>query len=130
MKKSHASRATDWRWSVPASAKSLLKFPSGRALRQLLVQPGTGSGRPMASSLDRYRPNEYLVSPCPQAGRTAAENPSLDEVRSAVARASEGLQLLRNQNPQDDRTNGLITSIESDIARALVLLDNAAGKPW
>jgi hypothetical protein len=84
----------------------------------------------MDSFLDRYISYEYLVSPRPEAGRTAAENTSLEEVRSAVARANEGLELLRNQNPQDDRTNGLITSVESDLARALALLDKAANKPW
>jgi hypothetical protein len=84
----------------------------------------------MDSFLDRYISYEYLVSPRPEAGRTAAENTSLEEVRSAVARASEGLQLLRNHHPQDDRTNGLITSVESDLARALALLDNAASRSW
>jgi len=83
----------------------------------------------MDSFLDRYISYEYLVSPCPQSGRAGSETVSLDEVRSAVVRAIEELQTVRNAQPEAGPNSSLL-AIEADLNRALALLDNAANQPW
>jgi uncharacterized protein (DUF1778 family) len=85
----------------------------------------------MDSRLDRYISNEYLVSPCPQAGRNAAvENGSLVDVRSALERAQQTLERLRNGSAHDENASLLLTALEKELSRATALLDGADASSW
>ena len=85
----------------------------------------------MDSRLDRYISNEYLVSPCPQHGRSAvAENGSLEEVRSALARAKQTLERLRSSGAHDENASLLLTALEKELGRATALLDGADTSSW
>ena len=85
----------------------------------------------MDSRLDRYISNEYLVSPCPEPGRGAvAENGSLTEVRSALERAKQTLERLRNCGIHDENANALLTALDKELGRATALLDGADTSSW
>jgi hypothetical protein len=80
----------------------------------------------MASSLDRYVSYEYLVSPRPESGRGAgAEGDSLSQVRGALERAKEQLQLARRASSLDERASAALSAAEEELEIACVLLDSA-----
>ena len=84
----------------------------------------------MDSFLDRYISFEYLVSPCPQSGRGPAEPGSLAEARVAVERARQELEMLRSEHEQDEKSKAIIVAIESELTRAIALLEHEASKSW
>jgi hypothetical protein len=82
----------------------------------------------MDPCLDRYISYEYLVSPCPEGSRTAADTdrPIVHEVKRALEAARDRLQAVKMQ-AADEATATALYAAEAEVTRALALLDSLGG---